>query len=69
MNRRVILSLAAAFVLAISFSAQPQSTVPHDATHAATCVGANPCKACKNCKSCKHCSKDGKTCGVCKPRR
>jgi hypothetical protein len=33
---------------------------------AATCVGANPCKACKNCKYCKRCAKDGLTCGVCK---
>lgn len=33
---------------------------------AATCTGANPCRACKNCSSCKRCAKDGKTCGVCK---
>jgi hypothetical protein len=33
---------------------------------AATCVGANPCKACKNCKYCKRCAKNGLTCGVCK---
>jgi hypothetical protein len=33
---------------------------------AATCTGADPCKACKNCKYCKHCAKDGGTCGVCK---
>jgi hypothetical protein len=33
---------------------------------AATCVGADPCKACKNCKYCKHCAKDGKKCGTCK---
>lgn len=36
--------------------------------HAATCKGEHPCKACKNCKACKHCSKDGKTCGICRPR-
>lgn len=34
--------------------------------HAATCVGATPCRACKNCSSCKHCAKDGGTCGVCR---
>lgn len=34
--------------------------------HAATCTGADPCKACSNCKYCKRCAKDGKTCGVCK---
>ena len=36
---------------------------------AATCVGADPCRACKNCRYCARCSKDGKTCGVCKPKR
>lgn len=34
--------------------------------HAATCVGAAPCKACSNCHYCKRCAKDGKTCGTCK---
>ncbi|MFY9609649.1 MAG: hypothetical protein WAU45_13665, partial [Blastocatellia bacterium] len=34
---------------------------------AATCVGADPCRACKNCHYCARCAKDGKTCGVCKP--
>ena len=33
---------------------------------AATCTGADPCKACKNCKYCKHCAKLGGKCGVCK---
>jgi hypothetical protein len=33
---------------------------------AATCVGADPCRACKNCKYCKRCAKDGKKCGTCK---
>jgi hypothetical protein len=33
---------------------------------AATCIGADPCKACKNCKYCKRCAKDGKKCGTCK---
>ncbi len=33
---------------------------------AATCTGADPCKACKNCKYCKHCAKEGGKCGVCK---
>lgn len=34
--------------------------------HAATCVGADPCRACTSCSSCKRCAKDGGTCGVCK---
>ncbi len=34
--------------------------------NAATCTGADPCKACKNCKYCKHCAKDGGKCGICK---
>lgn len=35
---------------------------------AATCVGADPCRACKNCRYCARCAKEGKSCGVCKPR-
>ena len=34
----------------------------------ATCTGNNPCNACKNCRYCGHCAKEGKTCGVCKPK-
>lgn len=36
------------------------------ASHYATCLGKDPCKACSNCKYCKHCAKDGGTCGICK---
>ena len=35
----------------------------------ATCTGKTPCNACKNCRFCGHCAKDGKTCGVCKPKK
>lgn len=33
---------------------------------AATCTGADPCKACKNWKYCKHRAKGGGKCGICK---
>jgi hypothetical protein len=39
----------------------------HKGVKVATCKGKDPCKACKNCKYCKLCSKDGGTCGICKP--
>jgi hypothetical protein len=35
----------------------------------AICTGKTPCSACKNCRYCGHCAKDGKTCGVCKPKK
>jgi hypothetical protein len=53
------LVLLAALVVGLGFS------IPRHA-HAATCVGASPCKACKNCNACGHCKKGGGTCGVCK---
>ena len=49
---------AALLAAAIAFLAVPSI--------AATCTGADPCKACKVCSSCKHCAKGGGTCGVCK---
>lgn len=38
-----------------------------EANAMATCTGSSSCTACKNCKNCKHCSKEGGSCGVCKP--
>ena len=60
MPRRLLLALGALLLLL--------SAVPHieEAVHAATCTGANPCKACKNCKYCAHCAKRGGMCGVCR---
>ena len=54
-------------VLSLGLSLATLAAVPllEPVLHAATCVGANPCKACKNCKYCKHWAKDGLKCGTC----
>lgn len=55
--------------MAVAFAAALSSgwmTVGEAVLHAATCTGADPCKACSNCRYCKRCAKDGKTCGTCK---
>lgn len=31
---------------------------------AATCVGADPCRACSNCSLCKYCTSGAGSCGV-----
>lgn len=58
MNRRQLLALVIGTLAAAWFGPE--------LVHAATCTGANPCKACKNCSSCAYCKKKGGTCGVCK---
>lgn len=55
--------IAIAFVLALAIG---WATVGESVIHAATCVGATPCKACKNCSSCKYCAKDKGKCGTCR---
>lgn len=57
-----MLSLLVAFTIAVALF------VGTGVLFAATCTGADPCRACKNCKYCKHCAKEGGTCGVCKKR-
>ena len=59
MTKRMLETILVILALSVTF-------VP--GVEAATCRGADPCKACKNCKYCKHCAKDGGTCGVCKKR-
>ena len=51
--------------LALSFAAVIAAPLLDRVVDAATCVGANPCKACTNCKYCKRCAKDGLKCGTC----
>jgi hypothetical protein len=60
MKRLLIISV---FVLS---TVTAWTTVGEAILHAATCVGATPCKACTSCRACKRCSKDGGTCGTCK---
>lgn len=60
MNRRLAIAGVATALLGYLFGPV--------VLHAATCTGANPCKACKNCSSCARCKKNGGTCGVCKRR-
>ena len=59
----VVLSFAAAPVLAQEHASdKPLVTT----SHAAKCVGSSDCKACKNCSACAHCRDNGGKCSVCK---
>ena len=51
--------------LGLSLAAVVAAPLLEPIVHAATCVGANPCKACSNCKYCKRCAKNGLKCGTC----
>ena len=60
---------AAALLCAASPTwAQSPKAVGGHLHRAATCVGADPCRACTNCHYCKRCHKNGLTCGVCKAK-
>ena len=57
--RVIVATVSIGFLLMISGT---------NTVHAATCIGADPCRACKNCHYCGFCAKRGGACGVCKRR-